>query len=87
MLEADGLRPGVEKAGVDRKLGEAELRAPGHPWGILAGERRRLKSSSSALRVSGLGTGLLAAEMCGLGVADKRVGWRRGGWREEVKAA
>lgn len=86
VLDADGLKPGVEKAGVERKLDEAELELfdPGQPWGTPAGERKRLKSSSE-LRANGVGTGLFAAEMCGLGVAESRVGCkvRAGGRNEE----
>ena len=74
---------------MERKLGEVEPepRVPGHPWGILAGESSRLKSKSDS-SMRGLGTGLLRAEICGLGVADRRVGCkvRAGGCREEMAA-
>lgn len=79
-LDADGLNPGVESDGVDRKPGEATLgvHAPDHPCGASICDRSRLASKSDK-SVSGLGAGLFAAEMAGLGVAESRVDWIRGG--------
>jgi hypothetical protein len=67
----DGLKPGVENAGVGRRAGE--VGSPGQADGTLIGGARKVKSNSGA-SASGLATGLGAAEMAGLGVADGIVG-------------
>jgi hypothetical protein len=73
----DGLKPGVENAGVSRRLGEDE--SSGQTDGTLVEGARRVKSNSGA-SASGRATGLGAAEMAGLGVADGITG--NGVWRK-----
>jgi hypothetical protein len=89
VLDVDGLSPGVENDGVERRLGEAALGslAPDHPWGVLVCGSSRLMSKLDA-SVNGFGTGLFVADIAGLGVAESRVGWRRGGgWSKDIDAS
>jgi hypothetical protein len=71
----------VENDGVDRRPGEAalEFHVLDHPCGVLVcGGSSRLESRSDA-SVNRLGAGLFAADIAGLGVAESKVGCRRGG--------
>lgn len=76
---ADGLKPGVENVGVGKRPELVDI--PGHACGTLEEGTSRLKSNSGA-SASGRATGLGAAEMAGLGVAEGIVG--NGVWRKPL---